>query len=93
MPSLADAIGAGFAIVADEHLLTSFLSSPGTIRNMYVATGKDVEGIKTDLNIALALGIALSLLLAILLGSWFTAAVGSAFGLVLYFVYKSRAGL
>jgi hypothetical protein len=93
MPSLADAIGAGFVIVADEHLLTSFMSSPGTIRNMYVATGQDLDGVRTDLNIALALGISLSLLLALLLGSWFTAAVGIGFGTVLYFVYKSRAGL
>lgn len=93
MPGLADAVGIGFAIVGEEHLLSCFLSSPGTTRNMYVADGRDVEGIRTDLNIALGLGIGFSLVMAVALRSKLTALVGTGFGLMLYLIYRKRAGL
>jgi hypothetical protein len=93
MPSMTDAVAAGFALVGEEHLLTSLLSSPGTIRKLYVEKGADVSDIETDLNLALALGIGFSLLLAWMFKSKFTAWVGVAFGLLLYVVYKERANL
>jgi hypothetical protein len=91
--ALEDIFGAALTVIGEEHLFTSFLSSPATIRNMYVNRNMDVQGIRDDLNIALALELVLTGLMAFALGSWVVAVVGASFGLVLYGIYKYRAGL
>lgn len=93
MPSLSDAVGVGFAVIADEHFLSFMLSSPGTARNLYKGDPVAMAGIALDLNIAFGLSLGFSLVLALLLRSWLTALIGGAFGAFFYFLYKKRAGL
>lgn len=87
--AVLDAVGVGFALVATEHLYSFLLSSPFTARNIVQQAG-DVEAVQTDLNIALGLGLATNVILAIAFRSWWTALVGGIFGFGLYMIYKTR---
>lgn len=93
MPGITDAVGIAFAAVAEEHLFSMFLSSPGTIRKLYIEKGADTSALDDDLNIALGLGIAFSFLMGWLLQSKITVWGGVAFGIIMYYIYKNRAGL
>lgn len=89
---LADAVAIGFAGIGEEHLFTFLLSSPMTARTLARQQGQ-VEEVRRDLDIALALSIGFALLLAALFRSRPTALLGTAFGLVLYEIYRRRGEL
>jgi len=86
------ALGIAMAAIGEEHLFTFMLSSPFTARNIVRDTG-DVAGVQEDLQISLYLAIGFSLLTGVLLKSKWTALFGSAFGLMLYQIYKTRGNL
>jgi len=87
-----DALGVGLVAIGEEHIFTFMLSSPFTARNLVVQQG-DIEGVKTDLKVAVGLGVGFTALMAILLKSGWTALFGVAFGVLLYEVYKARGNL
>lgn len=87
-----DAIGIAVVALGEEHLMTFMLSSPFTARNIVAEKG-DLEGVKTDLNIALALSIAFGIGIGFLLQSKWTTIFGAGFGWLLYEIYKTRGNL
>jgi len=89
---LKDAVGVGFSFIAEEHIYTYLLSSPFTARNM-VKEKNDVEAVKQDLMISLALSIALSVILGVIFRSEETAVAGIVFGFMLYYIYAWRGEL
>lgn len=87
-----DAIGIAVAALGEEHLMTFMLSSPFTARNIVQEKG-DVEEVKKDLQISLALSVGFGLFTGYLLGSKLTAIFGIGFGILLYQIYKTRGSL
>jgi ABC-type Mn2+/Zn2+ transport system permease subunit len=89
---LEDAVGVGFAFVAEEHVFTYLLSSPFTARNLVKERG-DTQKVKEDLEISVVLSVLLSLALAYAFRSEATAVAGILFGLLLYAIYAQRGEL
>jgi hypothetical protein len=85
------AVGVGFNAIAEEHIFTFLLSSPFTSRTI-VRERMQVDEVKRDLELALLLSIAWSLVMGVLLHDWMSTAFGILFGLLLYYVYAVRAG-
>ena len=87
-----DAIGIAIVALGEEHLMTFMLSSPFTARNIAADKG-DIEGVKTDANIALGLSIAFGVGIGTILKSTYTSIFGIAFGILLYEIYMIRGNL
>ena len=86
-------IGIALCFVLDSQIFPFMLSSAFTARTI-VHEKDEVASVETDLNWALILSIASSLVIGYFMGGdWVISLVGGIFGLVLYSIYIVRGEL
>ena len=92
MDKYKTAIGIGITAIYESQIFPFMLSSAFTARTM-VKEKDQVDEVKKDLEISVALSIGFSLLMAYLLTDVYTAVFGMIFALLLYYVYIKRGEL
>ena len=87
-----EAFGIGITAIFESQVFPFMLSSAFTARTI-VQEKDDVDGVKTDIWIAVAISLGFSGLMAYVLKSFSTLAFGTAFGFLLLWVYEKRGML
>jgi len=92
MDKYKTAIGIGITAIYERQIFPFMLSSAFTARTA-VHEKDQVDEVKKDLEISVALSVGFSLLLAYLLTDVYTAVFGIIFALLLYYIYVKRGEL